>query len=86
MGRGLVTTALRAAVAVAGLTTRAVRGCGADEERATVRFNVNSDRLYLEGAGCITPSQIYEVKLANDSNIPLRPMTKGGKATENETG
>lgn len=69
------------------------------DKKASIRFNIGTDRLYLEGGGCITPSEIYAAKLANvtetDGNtltaeealaIPLKPITKAGEESDTETG
>lgn len=69
------------------------------DQKASLRFNIETDRLYLEGGGCITPSEIYKAKLApvsdTDGNtltaeeaesIPIRPITKDGEPAVNETG
>lgn len=72
--------------ALAGLARHATKACLAGEAQATVRFNVASDRLYLEGAGCITPSMIYAEKLASDTSIPIKAVTAAGASSVNETG
>lgn len=69
------------------------------DAKASLRFNIETDRLYLEGGGCITPSDIYATKLANVSDtdgntltaleaasIPIKPITKDGENSVNETG
>lgn len=65
--------------------------CPENEQTASVRFNVDSNRLYLEGEGCITPTQIYEMKLSssNDTDnyyIPIKAVTMDGQDSENITG
>lgn len=68
-------------------------------DKASLRFNMNTDRLYLEGGGCITPSDIYQAKLTpvsdTDGNtltedeaaaLPIKPITVDGEASVNETG
>lgn len=75
-----------ALLALVSMADRATNACPTDEPRATPRFNVDSDRLYLEGEGCITPSQIYEAKLANDSSIPIKAVEEDGQNSVNETG
>lgn len=69
------------------------------DAKASLRFNIETDRLYLEGGGCITPSDIYLAKLTNvtefDGNtltaeeaeaIPITPITKDGEFSDEETG
>lgn len=92
-----------AAVVAAGLLATAAEACDYSKEaKASLRFNINTDRLYLEGSGCITPSDIYKAKLspaasASDPNnpdlreeeaeaLPIKPVTKDGEAAVNETG
>lgn len=62
------------------------RACTEGEAKATVRFNVASDRLYLEGTGCVTPSDIYAEKQSTNSLIPIKAVTKEGATSTNETG
>ncbi|CAM9266103.1 unnamed protein product, partial [Hapterophycus canaliculatus] len=89
-------------VLAAGLAALAVVTDACDytvDPIASIRFNIETDRLYLEGGGCITPSDIYAAKLApvsdTDGNtltdleadsIPIRPITKEGENSVNETG
>lgn len=89
-------------VLAAGLAALAVVADACDytvDAKASLRFNIETDRLYLEGGGCITPSDIYAAKLApvsdTDGNtlteleaaaIPIRPITKEGLNSVNETG
>lgn len=73
------------------LIKHSANACPEDEQTADVRFNVASNRLYLEGEGCITPTQIYEMKLSssNDTDnyyIPIKAVTKDGEDAENITG
>lgn len=92
-----------AAVVAAGLLATVAEACDyTTEAKASLRFNIGTDRLYLEGSGCITPSDIYNAKLspvasANDPNnpdlreeeaeeLPIKPVTKDGEAAVNETG
>lgn len=69
------------------------------DRKASLRFNSNTDRLYIEGGGCITPSDIYQAKLSpvsdSDGNtltqaeaeeIPIKPITQDGEPSVNETG
>ena len=89
---GSTSTLLWTAVLVlVGLLGHSIYACSEDERTASVRFNVASDRLYLEGEGCITPSQIYAQKLSstNDSEnffIPIKALTKAGDESVDETG
>eukprot|EP00903_Cladosiphon_okamuranus_P014539 g13486.t1 len=89
-------------IVAAGLAALASVGHACDytvEKKASLRFNIETDRLYLEGGGCITPSDIYQAKLSpvsdTDGNtltaeeaerIPIKPITKGGEPAVNETG
>lgn len=68
------------------LGQRGTLACSDDVPKASVRFNVASDRLYLEGSGCITPSDIYAEKQSTNSLIPIKAVTKTGATATNETG
>lgn len=96
------TAATAAAAAAVGLLAVAEACDYTVQAKASLRFNIGTDRLYLEGSGCITPSDIYKAKLspaasANDANnpdlreeeaeaLPIKPVTKDGEASANETG
>lgn len=80
------TAASLALLALAVPSQRTAHACTDDEPRATIRFNVASDRLYLEGSGCITPSDIYAQKVAGDSNLSIKAVTEDGETAANETG
>lgn len=69
------------------------------DAKASLRFNIETDRLYIEGGGCMTPSEIYKAKLAPVSDldgntltaeealeIPVKPITQAGGPSVNETG
>lgn len=97
-------TAVPLGVVAAGLGLAALFGVSdacdyTVEAKASLRFNSDTDRLYIEGSGCITPSDIYQTKLSpvsdTDGNtltqaeaeaIPIKPITKDGDPSVNETG
>lgn len=80
------TAASLALLALAVPSQRTAHACTDDEPKATIRFNVASDRLYLEGTGCITPSDIYAQKVAGDTNLSIKAVTEGGETATTETG
>lgn len=87
MVSGQATLGLSAAlIAVVTLAKHAANACSASDPQASVRFNSESDRLYLEGTGCITPSEIYQMKLSVNPLIPIKAVTEAGLSSVNETG
>lgn len=71
--------------AALALSVDVSRACPADSELAEIRFNVGSDRLYLEGSGCITLPDIFAAKNSTPE-IPLKAQTKSGEESDVETG
>lgn len=77
-----------AALANLAFFFRMIYACPADGEVASVRFNVESDRMYLEGSGCITPSEIFALKntSSDSSDLPIKAQTAAGEESDEETG
>lgn len=67
------------------LSSLEARACDAGDPVATVRYNIESDRLYLEGSGCITPRDIFAAKNLSAS-IPIKAITEDGEESDEETG
>lgn len=70
----------------AALAPLGARACEADDPLPTIRYNEGSDRLYLEGSGCITPRDIYAAKNGTTNPLPIKAITEDGEESEEETG
>lgn len=75
----------RGALALGVVALVGTAACPSGEPLADIRFNAESDRLYLEGTGCITPSDIYGSRAIN-ADLPLKAVHENGTESEAETG
>lgn len=64
---------------------KGTEACEAGDTLATIRYSAQSDRLYLEGSGCVTPRDIFAAKNAS-GDIPIEAVTADGEISAVETG
>lgn len=85
MQAGKIAAKWIAVVATFAAVVNKVWACPANSELPSLRFNAETDRLYLEGSGCITPSDIFASKNATP-DLPIKALTEDGDESDVETG